>query len=657
MKILRFDTDAAKDLPNFRPYRAIKEKIRTFDRIDYYKLGTQVVTHDAGWKIGRLLQTIALLFPALCSTKFRKLVHRSWKQFRSGDETQASIYVRKQIEIKIPKKEPEKLPPKIEPLVKEPIAPIEIQILKKEPEKLPLKVEPLVKEPIEHAELKIELPDKEVLTNEKIIEMVREIKNTANKEDLYAFINQMGQIPNHEQRAKKLNELFLELEDHEIIQYLDDSNADTVEKSCLNVLWGCRNMNDDKCKNILDHLLEIVHNKFDIKNNESLNNKLAEGATFDQIIYLLNSNSLKEFKPVHKFVEEAIIKDAQKFVEIMEPDQLHKYYNIMFIFSQRQDLKEIKVKFIREIAAQQKLNIFFDFLEPSRMNIELINELKLDELNAFLILLANERTSYWEGNNVDIDARTDFTQCVHFFDALFASLEDFLEKNLPAARRAKDPLGQILEQEKGLNFFACYDEFARQYPHMIVQAFHGIILALSSKIVTSNINFKSERQVRLDIMLTLIDQIRERHPELKESISRYLAFYSNSLLEMIAGDVNDLGILRVVLAVRENKNLSTDQIKKLSEILLLPCRVYRGDFQLSFLFAYLNIDQQKILIRYLLDKYEIFREKNDWTLFNARLNVWQTIKYIRQLLTEEEINQLELDPQEHDLSNFANRNE
>lgn len=106
MKTFHFGTiPCAVDAhPSYKPYMpkpgAPMEKIRSFDNITYFKLGTKVIQHDTLWKVGRFFKTIGLvlLFPALCFKDYRNLIKRSWKEFKSKEEKTGSIYVKKQLE-------------------------------------------------------------------------------------------------------------------------------------------------------------------------------------------------------------------------------------------------------------------------------------------------------------------------------------------------------------------------------------------------------------------------------------------------------------------------------------------------------------------------------------------------------------------------------
>ena len=73
------------------------EKVCTFDKIEYYKLGSAVTKHDTLWRVGRFFKMVGFaLVNFFCSSqKYQKMTKRSWKELKSGEET-TRIYVARQ---------------------------------------------------------------------------------------------------------------------------------------------------------------------------------------------------------------------------------------------------------------------------------------------------------------------------------------------------------------------------------------------------------------------------------------------------------------------------------------------------------------------------------------------------------------------------------
>lgn len=126
MQIFCFNSieEAIVAYPDYKP--ASKEKNRHFNHTPYFKLGSNVIKHDSIlWRVGRFFKAfgITLLFFTLFSNNYRKLITRSWKQCKRGEETRASIYVKKKLEIKKIELEVP-LQPKEHPKVNEPNEPL-----------------------------------------------------------------------------------------------------------------------------------------------------------------------------------------------------------------------------------------------------------------------------------------------------------------------------------------------------------------------------------------------------------------------------------------------------------------------------------------------------------------------------------------------------
>ena len=98
LKITKYYNDiqeASKNYPDYEPYKS-KDRHLKIGKNGYFKLGSVKESRSSIWKISRFIKTIGLvlLFPALISKDYRKLVARSWKEFKTKQEATISIYVK-----------------------------------------------------------------------------------------------------------------------------------------------------------------------------------------------------------------------------------------------------------------------------------------------------------------------------------------------------------------------------------------------------------------------------------------------------------------------------------------------------------------------------------------------------------------------------------
>lgn len=195
-----------------------------------------------------------------------------------------------------------------------------------------------------------------------------------------------------------------------------------------------------------------------------------------------------------------------------------------------------------------------------------------------------------------------------------------------------------------------YYEFEQKYPNESVYAFEGIILSYAALFkdmedtLSSNGSVGLRRlmkifRIRLSNIILNLNTIIN-HSINKEKIEKYLPKEFETFLSVLNWYATDTtnkkhDIVSAALGVLTMKN-EPDHRKKLYLLLDVP------RYMLPFLFIFLDLQDQKILIKELFARYQ-FRKKTDreWAERTQEL-----LNEIYLILTPEELQCLELDPKE-----------
>ncbi len=441
------------------------------------------------------------------------------------------------------------------------------------------------------------IPEFGSLSPDKMAELVMMIKKKANSdEEIRILIHQLGSLQNEVQRDAQLANLFVNLEDGDVVHYLLDSK--TEETDYLYLLYGCRDTQNPKCINGLNCLWEI-----ELKRMHKDPIKLVKSFTAEQAVFFLEKDT-DNLLEIGYWV--SCTDQLPKFVEILNQAKLEKYLHQNFIDT----LPEWRKKFIRELANQNKLFPILKNIAAYRIPSHLVEDLSIDEAKTCLAFFIQDDPPK---NPIDLNTSSFSIRLTAFFKALTQNLESLAVRDL-------DPLNQLLQLESGKKLMACYDELAKSSPNLIVQAFHGIILALESEI--HSYTLVSEKA--LDATLKLLEQIEARHPGCQKQLREYLTSYPETFFK--TREIEEIKSLRRILVIRNSKALTEEEIDWLMKDLRWQ--------SLSDIGLYFNLEQKRAMIHLLFDKHKI----DPKGLIATAIFSW-----LRTKLTKNEFAQLNVD--------------